>query len=80
MTTGQKLNLVRKERGLTQKALADKLGLKPQANAQWEFDLREPKLSTIIRIADALEISFANLLAEEIYKKLYDHFTEENNA
>ena len=80
MTTGQKLNLVRKERGLTQKALADQLGLKPHAHAQWEFDLREPKLSTLSSIADALEISFANLLAEEIYKKLYDHFTEENNA
>lgn len=42
---------------MTQKELADKLGLSFQAVAQWENDLRNPKYDTLEKIARALGVA-----------------------
>lgn len=55
MTIGQKIKATRKNAGLTQKELAQKMGLSFQSIAQWENDLRKPKIETLKKIADALE-------------------------
>lgn len=55
MTIGQKIKAIRKNAGLTQKELAQKMGLSFQSIAQWENDLRKPKIETLKKIADALE-------------------------
>ena len=57
MTTGQRIRDARKAAGLTQKELAQRLGLSFQSVAQWENDLRNPKIETLQKIAEALEIS-----------------------
>lgn len=62
MTTGQNIKAARKKAGLTQKELAQKLGLSFQSIAQWENDLRNPKLDTIKRIADALCVDWYDLI------------------
>lgn len=54
MTTGQRIKAARKAAGLTQKELGGKLGITYQTLAQWENDLRNPKLETLQRIAAAL--------------------------
>lgn len=62
MSTGQNIKNARKKAGLTQKELAQKLGLSFQSIAQWENDLRNPKIETIKKIADALNVDWYNLV------------------
>lgn len=54
MTIGESIKSARKAAGLTQKELAQRLGLSFQSIAQWENDLRKPKIETLKKIADAL--------------------------
>ena len=62
MTIGQRIKAARKNAGLTQKELGQRLGVAYQTLAQWENDLRKPKYETIQRIIDALDISFSELM------------------
>lgn len=56
MTTGERIRQARKSAGLTQAELAHKLGISAAGIAQWENDLRNPKIETIKKIADALGV------------------------
>lgn len=56
MTTGECIKAARKNAGLTQKELGDRLGIAYQALSQWENGLRNPKYETLQRIAVALQI------------------------
>lgn len=62
MNTGQKIRDLRKKHGITQKALADKLGTSPQNLAQYESGKRHPKIETLQKIADALEIPVSDII------------------
>lgn len=62
MTIGEKIKRARKKAGLTQKQLGEKMGVSFQSIAQWENDLRNPKLDTLIRIAKALGVPVASLI------------------
>lgn len=55
---GKSIKAARKAAGLTQKELAQKLGISFQSVAQWENDLRRPKFETIQKIADALGVDW----------------------
>ena len=59
-------NLVkaRKERGLTQEALAVKLNVVRQTVSKWEKGTAVPDADTLCRIADALEVSVSVLLGD----------------
>lgn len=76
MTTGQRIKKARKEAGLTQAQLAEKLGVPFQSISQWERDLRKPKPETLLRIADALSISAYVLITQEIQNAFLDGFNE----
>ena len=65
MTVGQRIREARKKAGLTQKELADKLGISYVGVSHWENGQRNPKLSTLARIADALSIPVIDLLTTE---------------
>jgi len=67
MTTGQRIQRARKKAGLSQRQLGEKLGLSASMIGQWENDLRNPKVETLQRIADALLIPFEELLDETSY-------------
>lgn len=58
----QSLKRYREMYGATQKQMAEKLGMTPNAYQKYELGTREPKLSTLIEIADILEVSLDDLV------------------
>ena len=58
---GENLKYERKNAGLTQQQLADKMGIKQQQLSRWERDEIEPAVSSIVAIAKALDVSFDDL-------------------
>lgn len=61
MDIGQKIKELRKKQGMSQKDLADKLGITPVLISQYENGKRNPKLETLQKIADALEVDISEL-------------------
>ena len=57
MTLAEAIKQVREDKGLTQKQVASIMGISQQAYGQYESGKREPKPKTIIKIANALNIS-----------------------
>lgn len=74
MTTGQRIKAARKNAGMTQAELADKLCIPYQSVSQWERNTRNPKIETLNRIAAALGVEALELVPEE---KQSDHFSSE---
>lgn len=64
MTVGDNIKLFRKERGLTQKQLADMLGIAPNTVAQYELGISQPKLEQLQKIAEALHVSIISFLPD----------------
>ena len=74
MTTGERIRAARKKKGWTQSSLADRLGVTHVSIVQWENGTRNPKQDTLVRIADALDIDFTELMDEndrEIYNGVF---------
>lgn len=91
---GSFLCKLRKEKGYTQKELAQRLFVSDKAVSKWERGLSMPDISLLIPLADTLEISVTELLkhrhieqtekldtaqVDEIVKKTI-HFSEEHTA
>lgn len=64
-TIGAKIRECRIEKGLTQKALAEKLNMSPQQLGLYEKDAHLPRAETIQRIADALEQPVSVLMSPD---------------
>lgn len=64
MTTGQLIKAARKKAGMTQEELGKKIGVSGSSMAQWENDLRNPKLDTLQRIASALGVPVQDLISD----------------
>lgn len=62
MKTSERIKYERKRAGLTQKQLAEKLGTSPQNLAQYENGKRNPKMGTLQKIADALNVPTSSLV------------------
>lgn len=62
MTTGEKIRSIRKEKGLTQKALGELLNVTQATVGQYETNTNPPKLETLKNIADALKVPVAYLI------------------
>lgn len=65
MTIGESIKAARKKAGLTQKALADRLGIPYQGISQYERGTRNPKPETLGRIASALGITLEELYSSQ---------------
>ncbi len=63
---GKRIAAFRKEKGLTQAELGEKLNVSSQAVSKWENDLSEPDLETVKRMAALFGISTDELLSEEV--------------
>ncbi len=61
MTIGQRIKEARKNAGMTQKQLADMMGIPFQSVSQWERDLRKPKFETLEKIATVLGVNVTEL-------------------
>jgi transcriptional regulator with XRE-family HTH domain len=59
---GENIRLARKRKGLTQEQLAELCEKKPSYITSVETSGRNPKISTIKQIADALEVDYRTLL------------------
>lgn len=60
---GQLLRLLRKEKELTQRQLAEKLEVEPKTVSKWETGRGFPDVSTVSALADALGVSERILLS-----------------
>ena len=61
-TIGKRIAALRKERGLTQDELAEKLGLSPQAVSKWENDISCPDILLLPQLAQLLGVTTDQLL------------------
>jgi len=83
---GHKISSMRKERGLTQKALAEKLHVSDKTVSKWETGTHFPDIAMIEDLAAALEISAVELLclenasSEEMIAEMAWISAEEKNA
>lgn len=81
MEFGEKLKSIRKQAGMTQEKLAEKLGVSRQAVTKWETDAGIPDIANIRVISDLFHISIDELLGNEKEEKkqteyLYESITE----
>lgn len=65
MTTAEKIRQARKAAGLTQKQLAKKLGITVGAISQCETGQRNPKITTLYKIARALNVSLPEVMGDD---------------
>lgn len=64
MTLGEKLQKLRKARGLTQEELAEKVGVSRQSLSKWESDGALPDTANVVILADLFGVSLDYLLRE----------------
>lgn len=62
MGIGENIKKKRKEAGLTQHELSARLGVSPAMISQYESGARNPKRETLIKIANALDVTEQELL------------------
>ena len=81
MTFAEKLKACRKQAGISQEQLAEKLGVSRQAVTKWETDAGIPDIENIMAISALFDISIDELLSNERGEKkpkdyLYESITE----
>lgn len=64
MTIGENIRKIRIDKGLTQRDLAAKLQITQQSIAQYENGKRIPKIYTVRKIADALQVNVNEIITD----------------
>jgi len=64
----ERLKQVRKERGLSQQALGEMIGVTKATISKYENQINPPKLAYAKALADALNVSFSYLIGFSEYK------------
>jgi transcriptional regulator with XRE-family HTH domain len=59
---GRQLRMVRRERGISQDGLARETGVHPTAIGRFERGLRDPRMTSILRLARGLDVLPGELL------------------
>lgn len=89
MTTGELIKKARVNAGLTQKELSDRIGVSYQMIQAWENNRRNPKIESLQKIADALNVDVSEFLtdntaADQKFKEIYTNadsdFEEKYNS
>lgn len=65
MTLGARIGLLRREKGLKQEELAERMGVSPQAVSKWENDLNCPDIALLPQLAKTLDVTVDHLLTGE---------------
>lgn len=83
MTLGEKIQKLRKQRGLSQEALAEKVTVTRQTISKWELGQSTPDLDFIAQLSDIFNVSSDYLIKDEMvepdelpYKKRSYHLSE----
>ena len=64
-TMGETISLLRKEKGMTQSELAEKMNVTDKAVSKWERNLSCPDINSIPKLAEILGISVEELLKSQ---------------
>ncbi len=79
MDIGSIIKKVRQEKGLTQEAAAEALGVSRQTISNWENGRTYPDILSVIRMSDVYAVSLDRLLKEEdSVKQTYRDYLEES--
>lgn len=73
MELNERLAKLRRMKGLTQAELADKVGVTTRSIQNYELGTRTPKMDTVAKIAEALEIDEKAILSDEDYFVIEAH-------
>lgn len=73
MGFAEELYRLRKEAGLSQKELANKIGVAQASINYWEKGQRTPSISMVTLIADHFNVSLENLLTRNEHAQLEEH-------
>lgn len=65
MAIGDKIRALRKEKGMTQDAIAEALDVTRQAVAKWESNQAAPSTTNIMKLAELFQVQFQDLLSQE---------------
>ena len=65
-TFGQRFGRLRRQRGLKQEELGEKLGISGQAVSKWENDASMPDVSLLVELSEILGVSLDELLGKEV--------------
>ena len=65
MKIAERLKELRQENGLSQCALAHKIGVSQKAIDYWERGVNEPKATYIVKLADFFDVSSDYILGRE---------------
>lgn len=77
--TGKFIALIRKEKGLTQRELAEKLNLSEKTISKWERGVGFPDISLILPLCKCLEIDANELMTGERLQDKQYRINAENN-
>lgn len=70
MTLGKKIVQYRKEKGMTQEEMAEKLGVSSQAVSKWENDISCPDILLLAPLAKLLGVTVDELLSDKPKKEV----------
>ncbi|MBR6852113.1 MAG: helix-turn-helix transcriptional regulator, partial [Lachnospiraceae bacterium] len=65
MIFSEKLQILRKNKGYTQEALSEKLGVSRQAVAKWESGQVYPDIANLIQISELMNVSVDYLVKDQ---------------
>lgn len=80
MKIGERIRVYRTNAGLTQKQLGNLSGTSETTIKQYELGKRQPRIAQLQKIADVLDVSVNNLLADgeyEFIENLKEKFSDE---
>lgn len=66
MTLGEKIQKLRKQSGLSQEALAEKVNVTRQTISKWELNQSSPDLDFIVQLSDIFNVSSDYLIKDEM--------------
>ena len=78
-TLGMMISSLRKDKGMTQLELAEKMGVTDKAVSKWERDLSCPDINSIPKLAEILEISVDDLMQGKTGTKEQDTKEKKEN-
>lgn len=65
MTLGEKIQELRKQKGMSQNELAEKLNVSPQAVSKWENSVSMPDISLLPELSKIFDVSIDHLFSNE---------------
>lgn len=69
MSLGERIQMLRKEKKMSQNDLAEKLDLSRQSVSKWETDTAKPELPKLILMAELFQVSLDELVSSEISER-----------